>query len=307
MSKVGVQYRDVNLQEIHNDHIEIVHGHYDDHHTHSEKTRMNENSSLESGGETFKPIKREKIEPYNYNDLMIAYMMEFICCVVFMLIENYAQGDLNKLIFGLYVLITTVYPVCGCNMNGCVSLSLWWYEEEFVKVQIIRRFGYILVIQPLGMFVGQMLSLAVVGPDLIYTKYNPNVSNFTVGFSEFFWTGALVFTALHGIVSRYTRPTNQIGLNFAFFFAQLYFVSSIGGAYNSGCYNPTKFLITNAIAYVRGIETRVLERWYAYVIPEYIGTIAFTVVFKFFFEPLYYRMLTLKYKWEDSFYQEKYL
>jgi hypothetical protein len=86
----------------------------------------------------------------------------------------------------------------------------------------------------------------------------------------------------------------------------LYFVSSIGGPYASGCYNPTKYLVNGAIAYVRGIEPNALSRWYCYVIPEYAGTICFTLAFKYFFEPLYLRMLTLKYKWEDEFYPEKY-
>ena len=304
MSKNNLHYKDINLQETHDVNLDILHGHYPE--NHNEKSKINEQIPLEISQIPNFKTENNEIEPYGFNDLIIAYVVETISCIIFMLIENYSQGDLTKLIFGLYILITILYPVSGANMNGCVSLALWYYEEEFVKVHVLRRFGYILLIQPLGIFLGQMISLGVIGSNLVYSKVHPEVDSFTIGFSEFLWTGCLIFTALHMIVSRYTRPTNQLGLNIAIFFVMLYFVSAIGGPYASGSYNPTKYLITGAIANLRGIEPNALKRWYCYVIPQYIGTILFTLLFKYAFEPIYFRMLSLKYKWEDKFYPKKY-
>jgi glycerol uptake facilitator-like aquaporin len=187
-----------------------------------------------------------------------------------------------------------------------MSLALWYYEEEFVKVHIYRRFGYILIIQPFSIFVGQMLSLAIVGPNIIYL--HPRDSEpFKIAICEFIWTGVFIFTALHVIVSRYTRPSNQIGVNFIIFVAVLYFCNRAAETISGGSLNPTKYLINQAIAYHRGVEPLAFQNWYCYVFPQFAGTITFTCAFKYLFEPTYLRMMSLKMKWEDKFYPEKYL
>jgi hypothetical protein len=55
MSKRNVQYQDIQLKEIQNDYKEIVHDHYEDH---SEKTRMHDSHSVDSGGESIKISKK---------------------------------------------------------------------------------------------------------------------------------------------------------------------------------------------------------------------------------------------------------
>ena len=296
------KYTDKELKEIHADEVDIV-GH-DSQNTHV-GIQLHVTGDHPEGAQAARIVKKQKLGSYGFDDLWKAYVVEFCACIIFMLIENYSQGNLQIVIFGLFVLITTLYPVSGANMNGCVSLALWYYEEEFVKVHLWRRFVYILVLQPFGLFIGQMISLGVVGPNIIYLKPR-DTDPLKIAFCEFLWTGCLIFTALHAIVSRYTRPNKDIGLNFAFFFCMLYFVSMAGSNISGGSYNPTKYLVNQAIAYARGVEPNAFKNWYSYVFPQYFGTIVFTCIFKYLFEPTYYRMLSLKYKWEDMFYPEKY-
>lgn len=309
MESKKLKYSDKNLVEMHSNHIEMV-GHTassNPHHTQSAVHLHIEGdehmTDVEISKRGIRPLTKA-VGHYGFDDLWKAYIVEFTACIIFILMENYSKGDLNVAIFGIYVLITTLYPVSGANMNGCVSLALWYYEEEFVPVHIWRRGVYIFFIQPLGHFVGHMISLAVVGPNLIYLKPR-DTDPFKIAFCEFLWTGCLIFTALHCIVSRYTRPAKDFMLQFLFFVAMLYFVSKAGSEISGASYNPTKYIIMQGIAFSRGIEPNALQNWYCYIFPQFIGTCFFTCVFKYLFDPVYYRMLKLKYKWEDSFFVEK--
>jgi glycerol uptake facilitator-like aquaporin len=286
------------LQEIHGQEVDIEGIHT------TNKSQMNL-GYFTAGNSDSSDKSKVKLGSYNWNDLWKAYLVEFSACVIFMLIENYAAGNLQIAVFGVFILITTLYPVSGANMNACVSISLWYYEEEFVKIHILRRFGYILIIQPLGLFVGQIISLTVVGPNLIYLKPK-DTDPFKIAFCEFLWTGCLIFIALHSIVSRYTRPNKDIALNFAFFFCFFYYISLAGANFSGSSYNPTKYLVNQAIAYIRGVEPDAFKNWYCYIFPQFFGTLIFTLMFKYLFEPTFYRMMNLKYKWEDKFYPEKY-
>ena len=206
----------------------------------------------------------------------------------------------------MYILITICYLVSGANMNACVSLALWFYEEEFVLIHIIRRISYIFIIQPLGIFVGQMLSIGVIGTNITYI-IPFDTDPFKIAFCEFFWTGAFMFVALHCIVSRYTRPFGDyFGLNIGFFLIFLYFASLSGENISGASYNPTKYLITQAIAYYRGIEPNAFKNWYCYVFPQFFGTICFTLLFKYSFDHIYYRMHQLRIRWEIGFFQDYY-
>jgi glycerol uptake facilitator-like aquaporin len=286
------------LHEIHGEEVDIE--------GRNGTNKSHTNFGYNTPGEShMSPNYKTKLGSYNFNDLIKAYLVEFSACVIFMLIENYAGGNLQIAVFGVFILITTLYPVSGANMNACVSLSLWYYEEEFVKVHIYRRFGYILIIQPLGILVGQIISLGVVGPNLIYLRPR-DTDPFKIAFCEFFWTGCLIFIALHSIVSRYTRPNKDIALNFAFFFCFFYYISLAGANFSGSSYNPTKYLVNQSIAYIRGVEVNAFKNWYCYIFPQFLGTVVFTFIFKYLFEPTYYRMISLKYRWEDKFYPEKY-
>jgi glycerol uptake facilitator-like aquaporin len=295
-------YPDRELKEIHGEEIDIL-GHNQTSYQNPEAVNLN----VQNKEEYKKRNKKlQDVGSYGYTDLMKAFAVEFVACVYFMLLENYTAGNIYIFIFGLWVLLTTLYPVSGCNMNGSVSLALWYYEEEFVPVHLWRRFVYILVLQPFALFVGMMLSLGVVGPQLIYIV--PKDSEpFKIAFCEFIWTGSVIFIALHCIVCTRTRPFRDIGLNFAFFIAFLYFAILAGKPISGGSYNPTKYLITQAIAYQRGIEPNAFKNWYCYIFPQYLGTVVFTCLFKYVWEPIYDRKWHLKLKWEKSFFTPKYI
>jgi glycerol uptake facilitator-like aquaporin len=255
-----------------------------------------------------KPTKIELVPlgSYGYMELWKAYVIEFTACVTFMLIINYCNGFPIAAFLGLYVMLTVFYPVSGANMNACISLSLWYFEEEFFPVHYWRRFGYIFAVQPFSIFVGLMLSWGVVGPNLVFLD-PPSTAPIRIAFCEFFWTGAVAFVALHCIVSRYTRPFKDIGLCFAFFICFLYFATIAGERVSGGIYNPTKYLVMQAVAYYRGVSPNAFQNWYCYVFPQFIGTIVFTCAFKYLWEPTYYRFMNLKFRWEDSFFPEKYI
>jgi glycerol uptake facilitator-like aquaporin len=301
------KYSKYDLKEAHGTDIDFspvkVHGHHTEIHI-ADDTHHDEHHYISKNVPLSASPRKEKIKPYNYNDLWKVFLVELTACIIFMLIENYSQGNLQTAIFGLFVLLTILYPVSGANMNACVSLALWYYEEEFNKIHTIRRYTYMFLIQPVGIFVGQMLSWGVIGPNLIYLKPK-DADPIRIAFCEFFWSGVVIFGALHFIVSKHTRPSNQLSINFIAFLVVLYFCIS-AGFISGGSYNPTKYLVNQAIAYHRGIELNAFKNWYCYIFPQFIGTMAFTCAFKYFFEPLYYRLLTLKGKWEDSFFPEKY-
>lgn len=294
------------LKEIHADDVDILGHHHDTMHVMEIHSNEHSFNKVNQGGEGVKVVKQEKITPYGYRDMTKAFIVETIACIVLVLIENYSKGDLNVAIFGIFALVLALYPVSGANTNAFMSLALWWYEEEFVSVHIIRRFGYMLIIQPFGFFIGQMLSWGVIGPDLVYLKPK-DTDPIKIAFAEFLFTGALIFAALHFIVSRWTRPTDQIGLNFIFFVVGKYFFIKAAHPISGGSLNPTKYLVNQAIAYHRGIEPNAFQNWYCYIFPQFLGTVFICLSFKYFFEPTYYRLITLKYKWEDKFYPNKYL
>ena len=298
------KYTECELAEFHGDHISLhstKRNHNEGHYTDETSLHVH----VEAHGESQKQLRKSRITPYDYNDLWKVFIVETVANIVFILIENYTQGKINISIFGLCLMFMILYPVSGANTNAYVSFALWFYEEEFNKIHTIRRFSYILLFQPLGMFIGQMISLGVIGPNIIYLVPK-DTEPFKIAFCEFLWTGGLIFVALHVIVSRYTRPTNQIGINFIIFAVFLYFITQAGHTISGSSYNPTKYLVNQAIAYHRGIEQNAFKNWYCYIFPQLIGNVSFTMAFKHFFEPLYYRMLTLKYKWEDGFFPEKY-
>lgn len=256
-------------------------------------------------GITCKENIRIPLTDYNYYDMVRAMFIEFIACIINMMLHNYAEGNLQTIIFGFFILLLTLYPVAGANMNGALSLALWYYEEEFNMIHTIRRWSYILVIQPLGLFVGHMVSLLVIGPNLIYIK--PRDSHpWRIAFCEFFWTGVFIFITIHTVVCKHTRPSEILAINFIVFFVMIYFVILAASKISGSSINPTSFLVTQGIAVYRGVEPDALRNWYCYIFPQFIGTIVFVLIFKYLFEPLYYRIMSLKTKWENSFFPDKY-
>lgn len=292
------KYSENTLREMHGDEVDIVGHHMDTHHS----FEIHENSINVVGDP--KKKKLEKLGKFGWDEVRRALLIEFIACVLMELLGNYSPS-LAADIIGTYIQLNMLYPVSGSNMNACISLALWYYEEEFVIEHIVRRFGYMLVIQPFGLFVGQMLSWGVIGPNLAYLK-PADTAPIKIAFCEFFWTGALIFVALHTIVSRYVRPTNQLGINFVFFATMVYFVSKAGANISGASYNPSKYLINQAVAYHREVEPNAFQNWYCYVFPPFLGAIAFTLCFKYFFEPTYYRFMSMKLKWESKFFAPKY-
>jgi len=297
------KYSSNELKEFHGEHVDLYSGKHNitTHHM-SDDVSLNvqDHSIIES-----KKKNKKNLTPYNYNDLWKVLLIELIANVTFMLIENYAKGDVHIYIFGVFMNLMTLYPVSGCNTNGYISWALWYYEEEFTLIHTIRRYSYIFLIQPLGMLIGQVISIGVIGPDVVYLKPK-DTDPIKIAFCEFFFTGALIFIAIHTIVSKYNRATPYVGTNFIIFVAFLYYIILAGKEISGSSYNPTKYLVCQGIAYHRGIEPDAFRNWYCYIFPQLIGNVSFTMAYKYFFEPLHLRLLSLKYKWEDKFYPQLY-
>lgn len=250
------------------------------------------------------------ILPYSYIELLQAFTVEFLCCIFNQLFSHLSP---SPFIFccGHLILILITYPVSGANMNAIMSLSLWIYEEEFTLIHTIRRWTYILVIQPLGTLCGLLLSKALITPNIKYI-YIPNVKAYKIVTYEFIGTFVNIFCALHFIVSKYTRPTKELAMQFAMFGIACYFTMEMGRKENGGSgavYNPTFYVIANAIAKYRGVvnENNVFKNWYCYVFPEIIGGLCAMVLFKFCFECVYYKLYWMKMKWEGWFFNKKYI
>lgn len=299
-----------NLKEVHGEDIDISNTNRTENshkvielHEHITSPHHEENSLIMQNISNNKP---QTIAPLCWEDIWKAMIVEFIACILFMFIENWCAGNLIGVVTGLFTIVTIIYPVSGCNVNAVMSLSLWYYEEEFNKYHIVRRWAYILFIQPLGMFAGQMICWAILSPDIAYIKLK-DAPPFRLFFTEFLYTFTIIFAALHCIVSKYTRPSQILAINLMMFFGMVYFLAAASGPISGGVTNPTKYVVWQAIAYYRDIEPKAFKNWYCYIFGDFGGAVTATLVFKYLFEPTYLRMFTLKLKWEDKFFPEKYL
>lgn len=297
-------FQDNVLQEIHNTSI--------DYHTNSPKIQLysqtGEDVQLTVKSDTPKKSKLKDLGNYAWMECIQALCVEFVVCIINQLFSHMAPSTLGYWA-GHIMLILIIYPVSGANMNAVMSLALWIYEEEFNLIHTVRRWSYILIIQPLGIFVGQMLCLVFVVDDqeLKYIS-NKDTKPVRIMFTEFIGTFFTIYSALHFIVSKYTRPSKELGLQFFFFGMAVYFCMDIGQGKSSasgGAYNITYYLISSAIAKHKG-NSDVFDNWYCYVFPHILGALGATFLFKFYYEKTYYKIYMLKLKWEETFFPKKY-
>lgn len=302
-------FQDTDLREIHNTEI--------DYPIPSPKsclyspTQYDENSKMAGKTEITVhnyTIKKKTIplKPYGWSEFAQALCVELLVCIINQVFLHMAPSTAGFWA-GHLMLILIIYPVSGANMNAVMSLALWIYEEEFTLIHTIRRWSYILVIQPLGIFLGQMLCLGLVTDNLKYIN-DKSVNPERIMFTELLGTFFIIFSALHFIVSKYTRPSTELGIQFIFFGLAVFFTIEAGKSIDSGsggAYNLTFYVISNAIAKHRGYDD-VFTHWYCYVFPQIVGSLGATFLFKYYYEATYYRIYMLKLKWEQTFFPKKY-
>lgn len=206
-------------------------------------------------------------------------LWELIGIFILVTCVYWTGGDVNKFIWGFWIVLTFFGNYSGAYVNPAISFGFYIYEGNFING--ITKLVFYWIGQTLGAF------LAVkVGHLMTHTRVYvvvPDTSLFEIVFSEFLFTGTFLFVIL-SICSKHTQlqetnPAINCGVIAGWFFCAVKMGAPLSGA----AYNPSILLALNSHERWLGNEKALTFVW-EMIIAEFLGVAIFALLFKYIYE-----------------------
>jgi glycerol uptake facilitator-like aquaporin len=197
-----------------------------------------------------------------------------------------SQGDYTKFVFAFWCIFMVFGNVSGAHVNPIISLGLWIYKGNMLKQKnLIRLISYV-SFQFLFGIGGAATGYFLYKEKVVHIIPGKDVTAWDIFICESFFSGTLLFVCLF-ITSPATRPSDKNYVNLGLISAWLLIIINAGINISGGCYNPTIYLVLNGLAYFTDSDLNALDRWWIYLIAPIVGSIVFTLIFKYIFKPYY--------------------
>jgi len=205
----------------------------------------------------------------------------------FVILNIYLSGgDHAKFVFAFWSIFMVFGNVSGAHVNPIVTIALWINKGNMFKIKnLAKLFSYILF-QFFGGILGALVAYRTYKKKIIYVKAGDDDSDLDIWGCEGFFSGTFVFVCLF-ITSTATRPTDKNHVNLTLFAVWLYIIINAGQDISGGCYNPTVYIILNGLAYYTSTDIKAYNNIEIYILAPLVGSIIFTLIFKYVFKPFY--------------------
>lgn len=205
---------------------------------------------------------------------------EFVGIFFFVCTIYFTSGDVNKFIFGFWVILTFFGSYSGAHVNPAITFGCYIYDGKWF-LGIIKLLLY-WTAHIFGAGLAAKFSYYVTHKEIFVAL--PAASNtFEVFFSEFMFTGTFLFVILF-VCSDITGP--QIGstpMKTALIVGWFYCAVHMGSHLSGAAYNPAILLALNSFEYFLGNVKALNKIWYM-VGAEFLGALVFALCFKYIFE-----------------------
>ncbi len=197
-----------------------------------------------------------------------------------------SSGDQTKFIYAFWCIFMVFGNVSGAHVNPIVSVGLYIYRGNMFRIKnIIRLISYI-SFQFIFGILAALSGYYVYNKNLAYIKPSTEATTYDIFICECFFSGTLLFVCLF-ITCKATTPSKKNHVNLTLISAWLYVIINAGLDISGGCYNPTIYLVLNGLAYFTGHADDAFEYLWFYIFAPIVGSIIFTLLFKYVFKPYY--------------------
>jgi glycerol uptake facilitator-like aquaporin len=143
-----------------------------------------------------------------------------------------------------------------------------------------------MISQVIGAYLGALMSITVDSENIIYIQVHRELSNLSILFTEFFFTGTFIFVILF-VVSEITKPSKDSVTNCAIVISWFYMCVNAGASISGAGYNPAVLIVANSIAYWWKKDEKAMDKVFYMIIAEFIGAFVAAIAFKYVYEPYY--------------------
>jgi glycerol uptake facilitator-like aquaporin len=218
-------------------------------------------------------------DPNGFINTAKSAIYEMVAMFMFINIVYFCQGDLNKFVFGMWVILVLFEQFSGAHVNPAITFGFYIYEGKFFNGLLKLIIYWILH------FTGALLGTCITREffsEPIFIGIPTNHTSIQIMFSEFFFTGTYVFVTL-SVHSNITRPSKSLGMNSAIIVAWFYMIVNAGISISGACYNPAILIILNEFAKISN-ENKDPHLITIMVFSQLLGAIVFALIFKYCFE-----------------------
>ena len=218
-------------------------------------------------------------------------LYEIFATFLFVMTICFCNGDVNKFVFGFFVILVLFEKCSGPHLNPCFTIAFTIYFKKFNIRGLIEMFLFILC-QVIGAYAGGLLSIAIktVSKNFPpFVRINDDVSDLSIFFTEFFFTGSFMFVILF-VISDVTKPSKNLVTNCGIIICWFYMIVQAGAAISGAAYNPANLIVLNTLTFWLGDKENskvAMEDVGIMLLAEFTGSIIFTILFKFVYEPFY--------------------
>jgi glycerol uptake facilitator-like aquaporin len=222
---------------------------------------------------------------HDYTHICKTSILEGVAYFFFVLIIFFSGGDHTKFVFGFWCVFMIFGNLSGAHVNPIVSVGLYLYHGNlFCTKNIFKLLIYILS-QLIGGTIAAVLSYFVYKKQVAHVvQSDPDLID--IFLVESFFSGTIVFVALF-ITCSATRPSNKNYVNLTLFAIWIFLCINAGLEISGGCYNPSVYLVLNGVAYFSKHDLNSFDNFWVMVLSPFVGSIIFTLAFKYVFKPYY--------------------
>jgi glycerol uptake facilitator-like aquaporin len=223
--------------------------------------------------------KLEKVIPEtNYTTIIFQAIFEMIATFMFVCCIYYCRGDVNKFIFGMWVILVLFGRFSGAHVNPAITLAFYIYEANYYA-GLIKMLLY-WTGQFLGAFIGALIASQFY-KNAVSVSVPIEKGVFEVMYSEFFFTGTFAFTILY-VCSQITHPSKNAPMNCAIIVGWFFLIVNAGSTISGAAYNPAVLTVLNVLAASQ--NAKALHYVIYMIIAQLVGATLFTFIFKYVFE-----------------------
>ncbi len=216
----------------------------------------------------------------------------FVSCIYF------TQGDVNKWIFGFWIVLTFFGGYSGGHVNPAITLGFFIYDGNFTH-GLVKLFLY-WIFQVLGALMAGRLGFWIT-KESVYVHVPKHSTTWEVMFAEFLFTGTFLFIILYVCSKVTTPPNSNAPINCAIIIGWFYCAVNMGAKISGAAYNPAIILALNGWEWFHEGHNGALNHTHPHLNPdhhplwmvwkmilaEFAGAAVFALIFKFIFEKTY--------------------
>jgi glycerol uptake facilitator-like aquaporin len=222
---------------------------------------------------------------HDYTNICKTSILEGVAYFFFILSIFFSGGDHTKFVFGFWCIFMVFGNLSGAHVNPIVSVGLYLYHGNLVCPKNIFKLVIYILAQVIGGIIAAVVSYFVYKKQVAHViQADPNVID--IFLVESFFSGTIVFVALF-ITCSATRPSNKNYVNLTLLTIWIFLCINGGVDISGGCYNPTVYIVLNGVAYFSKDDLNSFNNFWVMVLSPFVGSVIFTIAFKYAFKPYY--------------------